>query len=693
MAHRILGLDIGRSALKLAIVDKTLRQSSLTGWDEEPLPHDATDDVRSAALKRLMDRNLRPDDMLAVSLPTEAVMHRVLAFPFRDDKSIQEAVGFELENHIPVAVSELCVDYTRLGEKDGQTEVLAIAANRDTVQKELDWLRSAGIEPRRLGLTALAYASLVRKLPDMTAGWTMVCDIGTRSTDVVLLNNGKTEVVRSLSVGSHAVAEIFASQFKSDKPVQDVLAEHAWLLPGGANAENSDERRLDAATREALEPLTRELRQTLAYAMRRSRQRPDRLIVTGGLCRLAGLDEYLERALGVQVLGVRLNELPDQKLSESPTLGDRGALAVALALAAADPAAADDDVNFRQGELAYEGDFKVLRARLPMLVAFAVIVVLLLGVRTGLTWKALATEQDAQVAHLEALSKALIGKASGDFDAVQKELNREPALDVAALYPDMSAFKVLEEVSQVIDKVTEPPDVPSEAVGGPGEPGAPNPESRSPVVPMGPIVDPSMRAPAMIRPQTVNADEEGVEPPPDPKAERSNRFAPHRLPGVGMPTSGPAMIGGASPGPAATDKKAFAADSTSKKESEPKKDSEDGEKSDKPFSGHKIELAAMQIERSGVTMRGEADTQDALLALQQALDSHKCFSKVKSSSDRVTLERHRDWFKFTMQFEVACPQAAEKKTKKAAVKPDAGDAKDTNKKDGKGKSDQAEEEP
>jgi type IV pilus assembly protein PilM len=692
MAHRILGLDIGRRTLKLAIVDKTLRSSALTGWDEEPLPHNATDDTRAAALKRLMDRNMRPDDVLAVSMPTDAVMHRVLTFPFRDDKSIEEAVGFELENHIPVAVSDLCVDYTRIGEKDGQTEILAIAAHRETVQKYLDWLRSGGIEPRRLGLTALAYASLVRKLPDMTTGWTLMCDIGTRSTDVVLLNNGKTEVVRSLSVGSDSVAQIFAGSFQSDKPNEEVLIDHAWLLPGGATAENNDERKLDQATRDALEPLTRELRQTLAYAMRRSRVRPNRMIITGGLCRLAGLDEYLERALGLQVTGVRLGELPDQKLSESATLGDRGALAVALALAAADPAASDDDVDFRQGELAYEGDFKVLRARLPMLGAFAVLVVLLLGVRAGLTWKALATEQDAQVAHLEAVSKALIGKTSGDFEYVQKELSREPNLDVASLYPDMSAFKVLEVITEIIDKVTEPPDA---IPGGPGEP---SPPSGSPVVQMGPqgalgpagaIGDPSMRTHPMIRPQVVNADEENP-PPPDPRTERPNRSSLLRHPQVPEPTE---MGTPTSLLPPAERKAAEKKDADKKdKDKDGDDKDEDHKKSGEPFSGHKIELSAVQIERTGVTMRGEADTQDALLALQSAIDGHKCFSKVKSSSDRITFERHRDWFKFTMQFEVACPQPVEKKAK-VKIKPAAGeDAPDKGKKDGKSKKDEAEEE-
>lgn len=78
------------------------------------------------------------------------------------------------------------------------------------------------------------------------------------------------------------------------------------------------------------------------------------------------------------------------------------------------------------------------------------------------------------------------------------------------------------------------------------------------------------------------------------------------------------------------------------------------------FGGHQIELATIQIDRQHGTLRGDADSQDALLALQQAVDAHRCFGKVKSSSDRITFERHNDWFKFTLEFEIACPAAAAK---------------------------------
>ena len=117
---------------------------------------------------------------------------------------------------------------------------------------------------------------------------------------------------------------------------------------------------------------------------------------------------------------------------------------------------------------------------------------------------------------------------------------------------------------------------------------------------------------------------------------------------------------------------------------------EGGDKPEKdgPFTGHKIELSAMQIERNNATIRGDADSQDALLALQQAIDAHRCFGKAKSSADRITFERHRDWFKFTIQFEIACPQADAVPAK--GKKGDKGDADGA--KAGKAKADEASDE-
>ena len=662
MAHRILGLDIGNRAIKLAIVDKTLRQTVLAGWDQEAVPAGADEAARIESIRRLLLRNMRPDDVIAVGLPSALTMHRTLSFPFRDDKAITEAVGFELENHIPTPLSDLVIDQVRLdtvpgvrtGREDGQTEVLAVAAPIREVERWIDMLREAGTDPRRLGLCGLAYASLVRMLPGCATGTTMLVDVGTRTCEVVVTQEGETQFLRSLSLGAETIAAGFAQHFRSvgdatgrDDPaaVEQAFASHAWLLPAGAEVESQNERLLNDATVAALSPLLRELRQTLSAWMRKAHTRPDRIVLTGGLARLAGLHEFVERSLGVPVEPVRLDSLPDQRLSDASALGDFAAVAVAQAFAAAE-ARPGQDVDFRQGELAYEGDFKVLRARLPQMIAFVVIAMCLLGIRTSLSWRTLLSEQDQQLRQLSVLSKTVTGKVAPSFDDLRRELKREPTLDVAGLYPDLSAFKVLEEISSVIDKVTEPPDFET-PLGGPSlmPPRAPGPgEIHAPQPRPDPSTDPALVRRAQFRglpsmdgspPQAQNAD--GMPPPPRPDTSPGMR-SPH-----------------------------VARSADAKGEKAPGDTPDEDEAPKDAHTGHQIELASVQIERTNATLRGDADSQDALLALQQGLESHRCFSKAKSSSDKITFERHNGWYKFTIQFELSCP--AEGK-----AKDDKGDA-------------------
>lgn len=642
MAHRILGLDIGNRAIKLAIVDKSLRVAALTGWDEEPLPAGASAEDRTEALRRLLARNARPDDVLATGLAAQHCLHRTLTFPFRDPKGIAEAVGFELENHIPTPLSELVIGHVTLSEADGNSEVLAVAAPRSRVERQLEMLKTAGHDARRLSLHSLSYSSLIRALPDLGSDTTMLIDIGTRAAEVVIFVNGRTQYLRSLSIGAEHVGELMAVHLPSPPAhTTDVEELQGLLLSAGETPRDADERDRHEATAAAVAPLLRELRQTLAAWVRKTHARPDRIVVTGGLTRLPGLLDYLEYNLGISMMPVHLQALGSVQLADAERLSETGALAVALALEAAD-AQADQNVDFRQGDLAYEGDFQILRARLPQIAAFFVVALCLLGLRTSLTYRALLTEENQQFSQMQSVSKALTGKTAHTFEELRKELGREPKVDMAGMYPDMSAFKVLEEISKIIDKVTEPPDfVPP---GGPGDPAMPQLDGRA-TPDLGQLRHVAVQRGPAYRglPGLDGSPPPSAAVPASPDEEEAGPASRHRRaivpPRTADPGSALAPPGGKGDAEAAGEG-----------------DGENKSGEEGPFTGHKLELSALQIEHNSATLRGDADTQEALLALQQAIDAHRCFSKAKSSSDRITFERHKDWFKFTIQFEIACPQ-------------------------------------
>lgn len=662
MAHRILGLDLGHTALRLAVVDKTLRQATWTGYDEELLPADADAIAREAALRRLLERNQRPDDVIALGMPTAVALHRALTFPFRDDKAIAEAVGFELENHIPTPLADLVVDFVRTGEKDGQTEVLAIAVPRKDVESLLDDAKTVGLEVRRLGLQVLSYAALVRALPSLASGVTMLVDVGARSTEVAVLVDGRTQSFRSVAVGARSMAQTFASQFATDTAEADLLGSHAMLLPPGVTPETPEERLLHDATVSAVGPLLRELRLTLSLWLKRSHRRPDRVVLTGGAAGLRGLYDFLQAALGTPVVPMPLGELPHAKVAGAERLGDKASQALAQALAAGE-VETDLDVDFRQGDLAFEGDFQVLRQRLPQLAVFVVLALCLLGIRTSLQYRALAIEQEQQLGQLAALTKQLTGKAVRDFDTASAELAKDDAVDMAALYPDLSAFRVMEELARIYDRVTEPPDYDPNAgkpAGGPADEAAPQGGGEQ----VDPAMAPPVRGVATRPPGLTTLGGRPV----DAGALRNIRA---RMPSgalaggdvdnaPGAPVAPPPPPGLAGPAPDA--KAPAGSDGGAAGGGEPAA-GDAGAPKPPGTGGHQLEFTAVQIERSRGTVRGEAETQDALLALQQAIDAHRCFGKAKSSSDRITFDRHRDWFKFTIEFEIACP--ADKKTSEA----------------------------
>ena len=176
------------------------------------------------------------------------------------------------------------------------------------------------------------------------------------------------------------------------------------------------------------------------------------------------------------------------------------------------------------------------------------------------------------------------------FSKLKTEMKRPIRIDLASYYPDISAVKTFEEVSKLVQEVTEPPEykgtMPSAKPGGPS--------------------------------------------------------AAARPPGL-------ATAGGKGP----------------KGEKGPTGEEEEEKEA---FTGHKIELMSTDIDRTKGSLRGDCDSQDALLAFQEGLTRHRCFHKVKSSSDRITFQRHKGWFRFTMRFEIHCPDDTDRKGKKTKAK-------------------------
>src|SRR5688500_8785970 len=203
---------------------------------------------------------------------------RVLDLPFSDERKIDQVVGYELEGQIVHALSDVVYDY-RVLETPGPegTAVLAVAARLDDVGGLLAEAGAQGVEPRSLFAAPLVYQALLADpgqpaADEVPIGCRVVLDIGHLRTNVCILNGGEAVSARTILRGGAALTQAIAQAYRCDEAMaEDVKLSRAVLASGSHPASNADELRIDAALKEALIPLLRDVRQTLASVRGRLR--------------------------------------------------------------------------------------------------------------------------------------------------------------------------------------------------------------------------------------------------------------------------------------------------------------------------------------------------------------------------------------------------------------------------------------
>ena len=467
MAHKILGIDLGTYSVKVAELSAGFRQSQLTGLYERALlpAGDGESELQRAArtvAALIADEGLRAE-MFATSLGGEATL-RLLSMPFSDPKKIEQVLGYELESQILGELEGLVYDSvistTRLGEAGtSTTNVIAVAAQKDTVRAHGEARAAIGADPRVIGAAGLSYAALrghafAGEATGQDVETQAIVDFGHRHTNVCVVRAGTVLFARSIPRGGEDVTLAIAEQFRMS--VEDATSsKHAQALlasPGSAFASPAHAR-VDAVVREALRPLMRELKQTIAAYRAAGESGPDRVLVTGGAARLQGFLEHVEVELGVVASRLQLiadDPFLDPAMAERARSGEGAAAlelpaqALGLALAAAAPV---PQVNLRKADLAYRTDYSYLRGKSGYLAAAVLAILAFAAINAAASLRGLRKEGEALETRLRKQTLELFGEANVDGKAVSEILRGGPK-GGAPPVPNMTAYDILDEISR-----------------------------------------------------------------------------------------------------------------------------------------------------------------------------------------------------------------------------------------------------
>jgi type IV pilus assembly protein PilM len=358
----IVGLDVGSWSLKLAELSAGLRDASFVRFAELPLPQAApSEEVEATIQLWLQGRNLSPE-VLVTALSTERLTQRHLRFPFAGAKRVGAAIGYEIDEELPIPLSSVVSAHEQVLTRPDQTDVLVTLAARSDVEQHLASCRRMELEPRIVECEGASLANLSKYL-ELSDVSRLILDVGHSKTNLCLLVDGRPIALRRIDIAGRHFTQ--------------ALAEDMSLPPETAEQRKHDHGIFERGSTKPVSNGVRDLLAALVREIQRSVQSvvgdpldpvsPTEILLVGGSSRIPGLARFFEERTGLptRVLEVSRSGGGADELAQAGPAVFAQAAALALRGASTERVTQTD---FRQGELAYSPDLSGLRPQLRLTV-------------------------------------------------------------------------------------------------------------------------------------------------------------------------------------------------------------------------------------------------------------------------------------------------------------------------------------
>jgi type IV pilus assembly protein PilM len=305
-----VGIDIGKSAIKVAEVRRTARGIELRRFGVVPTPPGSVEGglildqqaVASTIRDVLRHAGVRTRRAV-VSVTGQNVLARVLRLPPIPPEEVKQAIRWEAERHLPFPIDEAVIDVQTVREvtENGvrQLEVLLAAAPEALVLTHIRTLEGASLVVDAVEVGALAMA---RGLGQTEAeGTHVLVNLGASTTDIAVVQDGVPQFTRTILLGGDALTRVITQLLKADV----AAAEEAKILYGlgwEEGPENLPEGAYATDVSQALAELITQVRRSLDFFRAQfTGVVISDMILCGGGSRLRHLDHHLSNELELPV--------------------------------------------------------------------------------------------------------------------------------------------------------------------------------------------------------------------------------------------------------------------------------------------------------------------------------------------------------------------------------------------------------
>lgn len=298
------GLDIGTTAIRLVELRGTGPVKTLVRYASIPIDIKISQSESTADQQKLSDavKNLIAESRVvtrnvAVGIPSQKVFTTVVDIDRLPPAELAKTIRFQADSLIPTPLAESKIDWALIGDSPadkGKVEVLLSSVPNEFVEKRLDLLESIGLnviafEPDNLAL-GRAMIATDASLPQM------VVDIGSTSTDLVIIMNGAPRLTRAIPTGSEAIVRAAMQNLNIDAAQAE-----QFVFKFGLNKDKL-EGQIHQAIIGTVETLLTEMDKSIKFFNTRyPGTKMDRIIVTGGASALPEFPLLVANKLGISV--------------------------------------------------------------------------------------------------------------------------------------------------------------------------------------------------------------------------------------------------------------------------------------------------------------------------------------------------------------------------------------------------------
>jgi type IV pilus assembly protein PilM len=288
--NSILGVDIGTSNIKIAQIthgEKPILDTygivniayQLGGKNDQ-----LAIGQMASTLRTLIQKAGVTAKRCVISFPNSAVFTSVIELPKMSETELNSAVEFEAKKYVPLALSEINLEWTVASETAGgkdKLKVLLTAVPKQITENYMKMFALAGLQPEAGEIEALALIrSLIGNLPTNC----VIIDIGSRSTGLNIIENGFLRLSRNLNIGGDTITDKIAqalniSIFRAEQFKKDFGISNSTFIPD--------------TIKPVLNAIKSEVKQILTIYQSQNTQ-VEKILLVGGGANLPGIVSFFE---------------------------------------------------------------------------------------------------------------------------------------------------------------------------------------------------------------------------------------------------------------------------------------------------------------------------------------------------------------------------------------------------------------